>query len=230
VGRPRRYRQLRARGHAARPRRSSSSRSPIPAAVITDIEAIAAVAKQGRRAADRRQHAGDALSDPPIDHGADIVVHSLTKFLGGHGNSIGGIIVDAGTFDWSKRQQISDAERAAARISRHQAARDLRQFRLRDRLPRAGPARLGPALSPFNAFLILTGIETLPLRMQRIATTPRRSRNGCGASGGGLGELSGLPATATTTSRANTRRRAPARCSPSASRAATRPASSWCRT
>ena len=58
--------------------------------------------QESRRTAGRRQHAGDALPGKPIDYGADIIVHSLTKFLGGHGNSIGGMIVDAGTFNWSR--------------------------------------------------------------------------------------------------------------------------------
>ena len=94
-----------------------------PGGTITDIEAIAAVARK----AGVPLIVDNTLATPylirPIDHGADIVVHSLTKFLGGHGNSLGGIIVDAGTFDWSQGQQISDAERAAAGISRHQASR-----------------------------------------------------------------------------------------------------------
>ena len=60
--------------------------------------------RRGGRAADDRQHLRHALSCRPIDHGANIVVHSLTKFMGGHGNSIGGIIVDGGKFDWKKRQ------------------------------------------------------------------------------------------------------------------------------
>ena len=103
----------------------------------------------------------------PIEHGADIVVHSLTKFIGGHGNSIGGILVDGGTFDWSKSRQLSDAVAAAPGIWRHRPARDLRQFRLRHRRRVLGLRDIGPAISPFNAFLILTGLETLPLRMQR---------------------------------------------------------------
>ncbi|AMM84669.1 O-acetylhomoserine aminocarboxypropyltransferase [Martelella sp. AD-3] len=103
----------------------------------------------------------------PIEHGADIVVHSLTKFLGGHGNSMGGILVDGGTFDWSKsgRYPMLSAPRAEYNgIVLHEAfgsmafALGARVLSLRD---------LGPAISPFNAFMIATGIETLPLRMQR---------------------------------------------------------------
>ena len=114
-----------------------------PGGSITDIEAIAEVARK----AGVPLIVDNTLATPylirPIDHGADIVVHSLTKFLGGHGNSLGGIIVDAGTFDWSKDNKYPML-RAAAGISRHQDLGDLRQFRLRDRLPRAGPARSRP--------------------------------------------------------------------------------------
>ena len=103
----------------------------------------------------------------PIDYGADIVVHSLTKFLGGHGNSIGGLIVDAGTFNWSREKRypmLSEPRPEYHGIVLQETfgnfafAIACRVLALRD---------IGPALSPFNAFLILTGIETLPLRMQR---------------------------------------------------------------
>jgi len=105
----------------------------------------------------------------PFEHGADIVVHSLTKYLGGHGNSLGGAIIDSGRFDWTAQPQrfarlnqpdpsyhgvvYTDALGPAAYIGR----------------ARVVPLRnTGAALSPFNAFLILQGIETLALRMERI--------------------------------------------------------------
>jgi len=105
----------------------------------------------------------------PIEHGADIVVHSLTKYIGGHGNSIGGIIVDSGKFPWAEHKQkfkrlnepdvsyhgvvYTEALGPAAFIGR----------------ARVVPLRnMGAAISPFNAFLILQGAETLPLRMDRI--------------------------------------------------------------
>ncbi|MDQ3695127.1 MAG: O-acetylhomoserine aminocarboxypropyltransferase/cysteine synthase [Chloroflexota bacterium] len=109
----------------------------------------------------------------PIEHGADIVVHSLTKFLGGHGTSIGGIVVDAGTFDWAASgrftgftepdpsyhglvySEVFTAANFGANIA---YIIKLRVQGLRD---------FGPALSPFNSFLFLQGIETLPLRMER---------------------------------------------------------------
>src|SRR6266849_3679335 len=101
-------------------------------------------------------------------HAAQVLVmHALTKFLGGHGNSIGGLIVDGGTFNWSREGRypmLSEPRPEYQGIVLHETfgnsafAIACRALSLRD---------LGPALSPFNAFLILTGIETLPLRMQR---------------------------------------------------------------
>jgi O-acetylhomoserine (thiol)-lyase len=138
-----------------------------PGGVITDIEAIANIAK----AAGVPLVVDNTLATPylckPIDYGADIVVHSLTKFLGGHGNSIGGLIVDGGTFNWSRDKRypmLSEPRPEYHGIVLHETfgnfafAIACRVLALRD---------IGPALSPFNAFLILTGIETLPLRIQR---------------------------------------------------------------
>jgi O-acetylhomoserine (thiol)-lyase len=102
----------------------------------------------------------------PIEHGADIVVHSATKFLGGHGTSIGGVAVDSGAFDWSNGRfpVVADPSPAYHGLAFHETfgvyglLMKLRAETLRD---------LGAALSPFNAFLFLQGIETLPLRMER---------------------------------------------------------------
>jgi len=137
-----------------------------PGGVITDIAAIADVA----HAAGIPLIVDNTLATPylcrPIDHGADIVVHSLTKFLGGHGNSLGGAIIDAGRFDWKNGRYPTLSEPNASYHGKIFAdtfgplafVLACRTLGLRD---------LGPALSPFNAFMILTGIETLPLRMQR---------------------------------------------------------------
>jgi O-acetylhomoserine (thiol)-lyase len=103
----------------------------------------------------------------PLEHGADIVVHSLTKFLGGHGNSMGGIIVDGGTFDWSgsgNYPAISEPRPEYAGVILHERFGNT-AFAVAARV--LGLRDLGPAISPFNAFMILTGIETLPLRMQK---------------------------------------------------------------
>ncbi|KQY19557.1 O-acetylhomoserine aminocarboxypropyltransferase [Rhizobium sp. Root482] len=103
----------------------------------------------------------------PIEHGADIVVHSLTKFMGGHGNSMGGVIVDGGTFDWSKSGKypvLSEPRPEYAGMVLHATFGNF-AFAIACRV--IGLRDFGPAISPFNAFLLLTGIETLPLRMQR---------------------------------------------------------------
>jgi O-acetylhomoserine (thiol)-lyase len=103
----------------------------------------------------------------PIEHGADIVVHSLTKFLGGHGNSIGGAIVDCGTFDWLKSGRYPTLSEPCASYHGVTLAETFGNFAFAIACRVLGLRDFGPAISPFNAFLILTGIETLPLRMQR---------------------------------------------------------------
>ena len=138
-----------------------------PGGVVTDIGAIAMVAKQAKIPL----IVDNTLATPylvrPIEHGADIVVHSATKFLCGHGNSMGGIIVDGGSFEWlgDARYPMLSAPRPeyngmifAETFGNFGFAVACRALGLRD---------LGPAISPFNAFLILTGIETLSLRMRR---------------------------------------------------------------
>jgi O-acetylhomoserine (thiol)-lyase len=138
-----------------------------PGGIVTDIESIAKIARR----AGVPLIVDNTLATPylcrPIDHGADIVVHSLTKFLGGHGNSIGGLIVDAGTFNWSRHGRypmLSEPRPEYQGIILHETFGNF-AFAIACRV--LGLRDLGPALSPFNAFLILTGIETLPLRMQR---------------------------------------------------------------
>ncbi|WP_419912631.1 O-acetylhomoserine aminocarboxypropyltransferase [Hoeflea sp.] len=103
----------------------------------------------------------------PIEHGADVVVHSLTKFIGGHGNSMGGIIVDGGTFDWSASgnyPMLSEPRPEYGGLVLHETFGNF-AFAIACRV--LGLRDFGPAISPFNAFLFLTGVETLPLRMQR---------------------------------------------------------------
>jgi O-acetylhomoserine (thiol)-lyase len=103
----------------------------------------------------------------PLEHGADIIVHSLTKFMGGHGNSMGGVLVDGGTFDWSKSGKypmLSEPRPEYGGIVLHQTFGNI-AFAIAARV--LGLRDFGPALAPMNAFLLLTGIETLPLRMQR---------------------------------------------------------------
>jgi O-acetylhomoserine (thiol)-lyase len=138
-----------------------------PGGVITDIEAVANIARK----AGVPLIVDNTLATPylckPIDYGADVVVHSLTKFLGGHGNSIGGLIVDAGTFNWSRGGRypmLSEPRPEYSGMVLHETFGNF-AFAIACRV--LGLRDLGPALSPFNAFLIQTGIETLPLRMQR---------------------------------------------------------------
>ena len=103
----------------------------------------------------------------PLEHGADIVVHSLTKFMGGHGNSMAGILVDGGTFDWSKSGKypmLSEPRPEYGGVVLHQTFGNI-AFAIAARV--LGLRDFGPSLAPMNAFLVLTGIETLPLRMQR---------------------------------------------------------------
>lgn len=138
-----------------------------PGGTITDIEAIAEIAHD----AGVPLIVDNTLASPylvrPIDHGADIVIHSLTKFLGGHGNSLGGILVDAGTFDWSrdgKYPALSEPRPEYHGIKIHETFGNF-AFAIAARV--LGLRDLGPAISPFNSFMILTGIETLALRVQR---------------------------------------------------------------
>jgi O-acetylhomoserine (thiol)-lyase len=137
-----------------------------PGGIITDIEAVAKIAHE----AGVPLIVDNTLASPylirPIEWGADIVIHSATKFLGGHGNSMCGIIVDSGKFDWGSGKFPSLSEpcpsyhgmRLWETFGDMAYAIACRVLGLRD---------LGPALSPMNAFLVQTGIETLPLRVQK---------------------------------------------------------------
>jgi O-acetylhomoserine (thiol)-lyase len=138
-----------------------------PGGVITDLAGVAAVANE----AGVPFIVDNTLATPyltrPIEHGADIIVHSLTKFLGGHGNSIGGAIVDCGTFDWLKSGRYPTLSAPSASYHGITLAETFGNFAFAIACRVLGLRDFGPAISPFNAFLILTGIETLPLRMQR---------------------------------------------------------------
>jgi O-acetylhomoserine (thiol)-lyase len=138
-----------------------------PGGTFVDIAAIAEVAKQHGLPLIVDNTMASPYLIRPLEHGADIVVHSATKFLGGHGNSMGGIIVDGGTFDWSasgKFPMLSEPRPEYSGVVLHQAFGNF-AFAIACRV--LGLRDLGPAIAPMNAFLLLTGIETLPLRMQR---------------------------------------------------------------
>jgi O-acetylhomoserine (thiol)-lyase len=145
-----------------------------PGGIVVDI----------RRVADIAHEAGlplivdNTLATPylcrPIEHGADIVVHSTTKFLSGHGNALGGVVVESGKFDWSQGARfpsLTDPEPAYHGLKFFENFGDFafttkaRAVALRD---------FGPALSPMNAFLTITGIETLHVRMERHVENARR--------------------------------------------------------
>lgn len=138
-----------------------------PNSDIPDIEAISQIAHKNGIPLVIDNTFGTPYLIRPIEHGADIVVHSATKFLGGHGTTLGGIIVDSGTFDWEQNDKfsaISLPNPSYHGISFTKAAKQaafvtyIRAILLRD---------TGAAISPFNAFLLLQGIETLSLRLQR---------------------------------------------------------------
>lgn len=138
-----------------------------PGGTFVDIAAISAVAKKHGLPLIVDNTMATPYLIQPIEHGADIVVHSLTKFMGGHGNSMGGVIVDGGTFDWSKSGKypiLSEPRPEYAGMVLHATFGNF-AFAIACRV--LGLRDFGPAISPFNAFLLLTGIETLPLRMQR---------------------------------------------------------------
>ncbi|WP_297327494.1 O-acetylhomoserine aminocarboxypropyltransferase [uncultured Bartonella sp.] len=138
-----------------------------PGGIVVDIEAIAKVA----HAHGIPVIVDNTLATPyllrPIEHGADIVIHSLTKFIGGHGNSMGGLLVDGGTFDWGKSghyKKLTEPRPDYAGLVIYEATGNT-AFATAARV--LGMRDFGPTISPFNAFLILTGAETLPLRMQK---------------------------------------------------------------
>ncbi len=139
-----------------------------PNSDVTDIEAVAAVAHRHHIPLIIDNTFGTPYLIRPIEHGADVVVHSATKFIGGHGSSLGGVIVDGGTFDWKGNADkfpslakpdpsyhgavFADVAGPAAFVTR------IRAVILRD---------TGATISPFNAFILLQGLETLSLRVER---------------------------------------------------------------
>ena len=139
-----------------------------PNASVTDIDRIAEIAHRHHTILIVDNTFGTPYLIRPIEHGADVVVHSATKFIGGHGSSLGGVIVDAGKFDWKANADkypslaqpdpsyhgavFADVAGAAAFVTR------IRAVILRD---------TGAAISPFNAWILLQGLETLSLRVER---------------------------------------------------------------
>ncbi len=138
-----------------------------PGGRVTDIAGVAKIAQK----AGIPLIVDNTLATPylcrPFEHGANIVLHSLTKFMGGHGNSMGGVIVDGGNFDWSKSGRfplLSEPNGSYHGLKLHETFGNI-AFAIAARV--LGLRDLGPSIAPLNAFLILTGMETLGLRMQR---------------------------------------------------------------
>jgi O-acetylhomoserine (thiol)-lyase len=137
-----------------------------PRGNVLDIEAVAKIAHEHNVPLVIDNTFATPYVCRPIDYGADIVVHSLTKFMGGHGNSIGGIIVTGANFDWSKGKfpQLTQPSPAYHGMNFFEVFANL-AFIIRARVE--GLRDMGPCISPFNAFLFIQGIETLGMRMDR---------------------------------------------------------------
>lgn len=138
-----------------------------PGGVVQDIEAIAKVAHDAGVPLIVDNTMATPMLCRPIEHGADIVVHSTTKFLNGHGNAIGGVIVDAGSFDWTKGGKYPTLTEPNASYHGIRFAETFGNLAFILAARTLGLRDLGPALAPMNAFLALTGMETLALRMER---------------------------------------------------------------
>ncbi len=145
-----------------------------PNSDIPDIDAIAEIAHRHGLPVVVDNTFGTPFLIRPIEHGADIVVHSATKFIGGHGTTLGGIIVESGRFDWrasGKYPNIAEPNPSYHGVSFYDAAGPaafvtyIRAILLRD---------TGAAISPFNAFLLLQGVETLSLRLERHAENTKK--------------------------------------------------------
>ncbi len=160
-----------------------------PSGNIVDIQALADVA---------HRHGVPLIVDNtvatpylcrPFEHGADIIIHSLTKYIGGHGNSIGGIVVDSGKFPWAEHKDRFEILNTPD-VSYH-GVNYVEHFGAAAYIARCRVAPLrgtGAALSPFNAFLILQGLETLALRMDRHTENAQKSsRISAESSSSGMG-------------------------------------------
>src|SRR5881409_3394183 len=132
---------------------------------VLDIEAVAKIAHEANVPLVIDNTFASPYLCRPIEHGADIVVHSATKFIGGHGTSIGGVIVDSGKFPWDKGHypHITEPSKGYHGIRFHETFGDF-AYIMKARVE--GLRDFGPALSPFNSFLFIQGLETLKLRMR----------------------------------------------------------------
>jgi O-acetylhomoserine (thiol)-lyase len=138
-----------------------------PGGVVVDIEAVARVAHE----AGLPLIVDNTLATPylcrPIEHGADLVLHSTTKFLAGHGNALGGMIVESGRFDWSQGNRFPSLTEPEPAYHGLRFFENFGDFAFTMKARAVALRDFGPALSPMNAFLTITGVETLHVRMDR---------------------------------------------------------------
>ncbi len=138
-----------------------------PGGIVVDLEAVAAIAHE----AGIPLIVDNTLASPylcrPIEWGADIVLHSLTKFRGGHGNALGGMIVESGRFDWTQGGRFPSLTEPEPAYHGLRFYENFGDFAFTTKARAVALRDFGPTLAPMNAYLLLTGIETLPLRMAR---------------------------------------------------------------
>ncbi|WP_416896524.1 MAG: O-acetylhomoserine aminocarboxypropyltransferase [Minwuia sp.] len=138
-----------------------------PGGVITDIEAFAKIAHDAGIPLIVDNTCATPWGCRPFEWGADLITHSATKYLGGHGNSVGGVIVESGEFDYAASGRFPSVAAPCPAYHGLNFYETFGRFAVTAYSRAVGLRDLGPALSPFNAFMLLTGIETLPLRMER---------------------------------------------------------------
>jgi O-acetylhomoserine (thiol)-lyase len=138
-----------------------------PGGIVVDIECVAAIA----HAAGVPLIVDNTLATPylcrPIEHGADIVVHSTTKFLSGHGNALGGVVVESGKFDWSQGARFPSLTAPEPAYHGLKFFENFGDFAFTMKARAVALRDFGPSLAPMNAFLTITGVETLHVRMER---------------------------------------------------------------
>lgn len=139
-----------------------------PAGNVVDLEAVAGVAHAAGAALIVDNTVATPLLLKPVDHGADVVVHSLTKYVGGHGTTMGGAIVDGGRFPWADHpDRFPTMNRPEPAFHDVIFARDFPEHPFEVRARSVAMRNIGASLSPFNAFLLLQGLETMAVRLER---------------------------------------------------------------
>jgi O-acetylhomoserine (thiol)-lyase len=146
-----------------------------PAGNVVDIEGVASAAHRHGVAVIADNTVPTPLMLKPIEHGADVVVHSLTKFMGGHGTTLGGAIIDAGTFRWSDYPDRYPMFNTPEKVFHGVVfANDFPKTAFATRARSVSLRNTGGTLSPFNAFMILQGLETMSVRLDRHESNARR--------------------------------------------------------